>query len=499
MSIKRAFPAPLTVLMIIIALAAIATWLLPAGQYNKLSIKEGRFFTVQSVAGEVQLPFAQKTLDSLGIRINFESFKNGDILKPVSIPGTYHKLPKNQQGPLDILEAPLKGILGAIDIILIILMIGGFIGIFYQSGAIEKGLIYVSAKMKGRETWLIIILTFLFVLGGSTFGMDEETLAFYPLLVPVFLLAGYDLLVPVAVIFMGTRIGHLSLITNPFSTIIASDSAGVNWINGLYGRTLMLLVSSVITIWYIIKYAQKIKMDPSASIVRRYDGSVQSSFAAITSMGNVTKVERKTVWILLLFMFTFLTMVFGVAFFDWWALEMSALFLGSSLILGFIMRMKEKLFIEKFLKGAESLLGVSFVVGFARGVSIILNEGRISDTILFYSAQLTGNLPPALFIVILMLLYMLFTLFIASHTGMAVLTMPVMGSLGVVTDVPVEEVVNAYLYGMGIMTLITPVGLILPSLAIVNVSYKAGLKFVFPLMLVLTVICALFLIVGVLW
>jgi uncharacterized ion transporter superfamily protein YfcC len=160
--------------------------------------------------------------------------------------------------------------------------------------------------------------------------------------------------------------------------------------------------------------------------------------------------------------------------------------------------MSEKLFIEKFIKGAESLLGVSFVVGFARGVSIILNEGRISDTILYYSAQLTGSLPPALFIVILMLLYMLFTLFIASSSGMAVLTMPIMGSLGVVVGVPGEEVVNTYLYGMGIMGLITPVGLILPSLAIVNVSYKTWLKFVFPLMLILTVICALFLIAGVL-
>jgi uncharacterized ion transporter superfamily protein YfcC len=496
---KRMFPAPLTVLMIIIVFAAIATWLLPAGQYNKLSVKEGNSFIVQSGGEEVQLPFAQNTLDSLGISIKLESFKDGDIQKPISIPGTYQIVPKNWQGPIDILKAPLKGILAGMDIILIILMIGGFIGIFYQSGAIEKGLIHVSAKMKGKESWLIIILTFLFVLGGSTFGMDEETLAFYPLLVPVFLLAGYDLLVPVAVIFMGTRIGQLSSITNPFSTIIASDSAGVNWINGLYGRILMLLVSSVVTIWYIVKYAQKIKMNPSASIVQRYDGSVQSSFAAITLTKTVTKLDRKTVWILLFFMFTFLTMVLGVTFFDWWALEMSALFLASSLILGFIMRMNEKLFIEKFVKGAESLLGVAFVVGFARGVSIILNEGRISDTILFYSAQLTGNLPPALFIVILMLLYMMFTLFIASHTGMAVLTMPIMGSLGIAAGVPGEEVVNAYLYGMGIMTLITPVGLILPSLALVNVSYKAWLKFVFPLMLILTVICALFLIAGVLW
>ncbi len=498
MSIKRKFPAPLTVLMIVIVIAAIATQILPAGQYNKLYSKGDSSFYMQSNGGEMQLPFTQKTLDSLGIRIKIESFKNGDIQKPISIPGTYYKLHGNRQGPIDILQAPMKGIMGAMDIILIILMIGGFIGVFYQSGAIDKGLLYLSYKMKGRETWLIIIVTFSFILGGTTFGMDEESLAFYPLLVPVFLMAGYDLLVPLAVIYTGTRIGHLSSITNPFSTILASNSAGISWINGINGRILMLVVSSAVTLWFITRYAQKVKKDPSASLVYRVDGVVSSTFAAPASGEAIPKLERKTVWILVLFMSTFLAMVLGVVFFKWWAVEMGALFLTSSLILGLVLRMNEKLFIEKFIKGSESLLSVSFVVGFARGVTIILNDGGSSDTILYYSTQLIGSMPPAVFIVILMILYMFFTLFIASHTGLAVLTMPIMGSLGVVVGVPGEQVVNAYLYGVGIMNLITPVGLILPSLALVNVSYKAWLKFVFPLMLILTVICALFLIVGVL-
>jgi uncharacterized ion transporter superfamily protein YfcC len=190
-------------------------------------------------------------------------------------------------------------------------------------------------------------------------------------------------------------------------------------------------------------------------------------------------------------------MIVGVIFFGWWLLEMSTLFLASSIIIATFIRMPEKLFIEKFIKGAESLLSVAFIVGIARGVTVILNQGYISDTILYYSAQLVSTMPPILFIVILLILYNIFTLFISSSSGMAVVTMPIMGSLAIVANVPAREIVNAYLYGMGIMMFITPTGLILPSLALVNVSYKAWLRFVYPLMLILFLISALFLIIGV--
>ena len=328
--------------------------------------------------------------------------------------------------------------------------------------------------------------------------MAEESLAFYPVLVPVFLMAGYDLIVPVAVIFMGTQIGTLSSVSDPFSTIIASNAAGVNWTDGLYGRILMLLVSSVVTIFYTVRYAEKVKKDPSASLVYRVDGKLPDPVKIIQSKVRGNSLDRKTVAVLLLFMFTFLVMIYGVVVLDWWLLEMSAVFLASSLLVCLLMGMQEKTFIDKFIKGAESLLGVAFIIGVARGVTSILNDGLISDSILYYSSQLVSRMPSALFIIILFLLYMCFTIFISSTSGMAVLTMPIMGALGIMAGIPGREVVNAYLFGMGVMGLITPTGLILPALALVNVSYKAWLKFVFPLMLILAVICTLFLIVGIL-
>ncbi len=492
----KKFPAPLSILMIIILAAAMTTWLLPAGKYDTLSYKEGNTFILTSPGKTIDLPFAQRTLDSLHILIQLKKFESGDIRKPVSVPGTYRKLPRNWQGLVSILEAPVQGFYDTSDIILFILVIGGFINIFNQSGAIEKGIVYLSYKTKGRESWLIIILTFLFVLAGSSYGMAEESLAFYPVLVPVFLAAGYDLIVPVAVIFMGTQIGTLSSVSNPFATIIASNAAGVNWVNGMFERIVMLLVSSAVTIFYIARYAEKVKKDPTTSLVYKIDGILPIPLAAGREYTPADKPDRRTILILLLFAWTFLIMVVGVIFLNWWLLVMSAIFFSSSLLLSFLIKMKEKVFIEKFIKGAEGLLSVTFIIALARGITIILNNGLISDSILFYSAEWVSKMPPALFIAILFVLFMTFTLFISSSSGMAVLTMPIMGSLAVIIGIPGREIVNAYLYGMGVMGLITPSGLILPALAMVNVSFKAWLKFVFPLMIILAVICTVFLVAG---
>ena len=176
---------------------------------------------------------------------------------------------------------------------------------------------------------------------------------------------------------------------------------------------------------------------------------------------------------------------------------MSALFLGVSILIAIITRTGEKKFLEQFIKGAESLLGVAFIIGVARGVTLILNDGHISDSILFYSAKLVGGMPPSLFIVVLLILFMVFTLFISSSSGMAVLTMPIMGGLAVMVNVPGREIVNAYLFGMGIMGFMTPTGLILPSLALVNVSLKAWWRLIYPLLIILFIVSSLFLIVGI--
>jgi uncharacterized ion transporter superfamily protein YfcC len=315
-------------------------------------------------------------------------------------------------------------------------------------------------------------------------------------LVPLYLAAGYDLLVPVAVIFAGTSIGNLSSFCNPFSTIIASNAAGINWTDGLYERLGMFLVTTIVTIWYLVRYAQKVKKNPSASLVYRFDGVVKSPYDKFEH--NDTKVVTlgtKNALLLLLFIGTIFLMIGG--FVEGWSTQaVTAVFLVSSILIAFITRMKEKVFIEKFIEGAKSLLSVTLMIGVARGITIIMNDGHLTGTILYFAAGLVSKVPVMLFIVVLLLLYMIFTLVISSSSGMAVLTMPIFGSLAVIVGVPGREIVNAYLFGMGIMGLITPVGLVLPSLGIVNVSIKTWWKFIWPLIAILFVICAVFLMVG---
>lgn len=236
--------------MLVIIVAAISTWLLPAGQYSKLSADNNKAFLISSTSGTVSLPFTQQTLDSLSIKIALQKFSNGDIRKPISVPNTYQQLQRRPQGFVAIVEAPVKGIIDSIDIVLFILFIGGFMAVFNKTGAMFKGVKYLAQRMKGKERLLIVILTFIFSFLGGSYGMDVESIVFYPVLVPLFMAAAYDAIVPLAIVFGGAAVGFIASFTNPFSAIIASNAAGINWIDGLYERLLFFVISTTMLVWY---------------------------------------------------------------------------------------------------------------------------------------------------------------------------------------------------------------------------------------------------------
>ena len=498
MSNKKSFPQPIPILMAVIVLAAISTWLLPAGQYSKLSAVEKKSFSMTTPDGDITLPFTQSTLDSLGLRISIQKFINGEVLKPVSVPGTYKKTGRNPQGFINILQAPVKGIYDSIDIILFVLIIGGFIYVFNETKAIEKGVAALAYSMKGKEPVLMVLLILVFAFGRATYGMEEEALAFYPILVPLFLAAGYDLIVPLAIIFGGNSVGGIAAFSNPFSTIIASNAAGINWMDGLYERLLLFVLSTIFLTWYVLRYAAKIKKDPTASLVYKIDGIVKSPYEINISNEVIPeKLELKTKLLLILFLCTFLAMIGGVVLLKWWTLEMSALLVGASILVAVLVRMNEKIFIQAFIKGAENLLGVAFIIGVARGITIVLNDGRVSDSILYFTANVVNHMPPPVFILLLLIFFLFFSLFISSTSGMAVLTMPIMGALAIIVNIPGNEIVNTYLYGMNIMFFLSPTSTLLPSLALVNVSLKAWFKFIMPLVIILFLLCAIFLIAGI--
>lgn len=325
------FPAAQSILLIIAALVTILTWLIPAGSYNSLSYDSASDqFSIQSQDSSYTLPSKQASLEELNIKIPLEKFTSGAIYKPISIPNTYEQLPSQPQGFIDFLSAPIKGIIEAADIIFLVLIIGGMIGIMNTTGAFNAGMSWLSKALKGREFLLIIFTTLLISLGGSTFGLAEETLAFYPILIPIFIAAGYDSMVGLASIFLGSAIGVMCSTVNPFATIIASDAAGISWTSGLDGRMIIYVICMSVTIIYILLYARKVKKNPAKSLV---DAEATKSLSYINeaSKDNEIPLTLRLRAILLIFTTCFIIMILGVSQWDWWFVEMTTVFLQGQL------------------------------------------------------------------------------------------------------------------------------------------------------------------------
>lgn len=480
------FPTPYSVLMLVIVFSAMLTYILPSGRYDTLEYNaEQKAFVVKTNDNVETIPASQEVLQKYGIGIDVKKFEEGKIKKPVYIPNTYKEAEAQQQGITDIIFAPIKGIYETIDVILFVLVLGGFIGVFNSSGTLNEGVGYLTYRLKGREGILIIVLSGLISLGGTSFGLAEETFAFYPILVPVFLAAGYDLMVPLAVIYVGSAMGTMASTVNPFAVIIASDSVGVDWTMGLESRLLLLVLGMTISVIYIIRYAERVRKNPESSVV--YGTPIPKVFMSQKSE-EVKELKFSTKMLLIVFGLSFVVMIVGVSQWDWWFQEMTATFLVASIIIALLQRTSEENFIENFIAGARDLVGVAFIIGIARGVTFILNDGQIADTILYYCSNLVEGMHPALFLVVLMFVFFILTLFISSSSGMAVVTMPIMGALASVIGVEGQSVVNAYLLGMGLMSFITPTGFILPSLAMVNLNYNQWIKFSFPLVVMLTIL-----------
>jgi uncharacterized ion transporter superfamily protein YfcC len=490
------FPSAHTVLLLIALFVAGLTWLLPAGQYDRLAYDKVANEFKQTGQTEVILPATQESLTFLGVKIPIEKFIEGDIWKPIGIPGTYHKTEAKPQGILEFLQAPLKGIVQSIDIILFVLILGGIIGVVYLTGAFDSGVASLSQLLSGKEYLLIVIITCLIAAGGTTFGLAEETIAFYPILVPVFLAAGYDAIVAVACIYLGSSIGTMASTTNPFSVIIASGSAGINWLSGINGRLIMLISGLIICIWYIIRYANKVKGNPKASYVFSQKEEIEVTFLKNKNrlVEKLTSVQKV---ILVIFTSCFVIMIFGVSRLEWWFMEMTTVFFVGAILIGLVARINEREFVKAFINGAKDLLSVALIIGVARGITVLMEDGQISDTLLNAGSSLVSDMPKGIFINILYFVYAGLSLFIPSSSGMAVLTMPIFAPLADVVGIGREMIVNSYIYGQGLMAFINPTGLILASLTMVNVGYNKWLKFVMPLILILMILSMLLLTLGV--
>ncbi len=494
---KLKFPTAQTILIIISGFIALLTWLVPAGKYDSLVYNSAsNSFTKTSLEESIELPATQETLGNLNIKIPVQKFTSGDIYKPIGIPNTYKVLESRPQGLAALATSPIKGIIAAADIIFLVLIIGGLIGIMNLTGAFDAGISWMAKALKGRESILIILVTTLIAAGGTTFGFSEETMAFYPILIPVFLAAKYDAMVGLACIFLGSGIGSMCSTINPFATIIASDAAGINWTTGLNNRIIMLVVCLTITIIYILRYAKRVKNDPSKSLIYDQKEALDKLFG-VNTKNTKTEFTNRLRLIIAVFSLCFIVMIVGVSFLDWWFVEMTSTFLVGAILIGIIGKVKESVFVEAFAKGAADLLSVAFIIGIARGVTILMEDGLISDTILYHASLITEGMNKGVFTNVMFFIYGGLSFFMPSSSGLAVLTMPIMSPLADTVNIGRETIVDTYQYGMGLFYLINPTSLILAALAIVKIGFNKWLQFIMPLLLLLLITTMILLTISV--
>lgn len=498
------FPTAYTVILIVMLIVLGLTYIIPAGKYAKLQYDpQSNVFLVESPRGElIEYEGSQKTLDDLRVNIDYSRFKDGSISKPVGIPGTYEQLPRPSTSVLGafttFFKAPVQGLYDSIEIIAFVLVIGGLIGIINKTGAFTAGINALSHKAAGKESLLIIIISTLVAIGGTSFGLAEETIAFYPIIVPIFIAAGYDALVAIATIYLGSCIGTMASTVNPFSTVIASNTAGIDFTQGMILRFVMLIVGLIICIVYTIRYGEKVKKDPSFSYIYSQKEELERQFLSSNKDEDAPEFTLSRKMILIIFAAAFVVMVYGVKELGWWFEEMTALFILVTFIMIFFAKLSEKEFVSEFMNGAADLLGVAIIIGLARGVTIIMENGMISDTILNSLSSSVARMNGVVFSTFIFFVYIVLGFFISSSSGLAVLSMPIMAPLADVVGISRDVIVSAYQFGQGIMSFITPTGLILASLAMVNVTYDKWLKFVLPLVIIIGILAIVMLAIGVL-
>jgi uncharacterized ion transporter superfamily protein YfcC len=468
-------PSAYTILFGLIVLAAIATWIIPAGTYDLTA--------------------------------------DGN-----PIPGTYHEVAQKPSRILvDSITAPINGLygiedakgninyynsgslFGAIDVALFIIVIGGFLGVTMRTGAIQAGIGTLVRRLAGRERLMIPALMSAFALGGTSYGMAEESLAFYALIITVLIAAGYDALTGAAVVLLGCGIGTFGSTINPFATGIASGFADVSISDGLVSRLIILLAGLAIGIFFVLRYADRVKADPSNSVVYDLKAENEARFLAQTEDDGEVVMTGTQKIILAVFALAFGVMIYGVIPWEdlgvpiptwwWWFPEMTGSFLLFSIVIALIARMGEGEFTGTFVDGARDLLGVALIIGIARGITVIMNNGEITDTVLHWTELALGDVGKTAFAIVMFLLFLPLSFLIPSSSGLATVAMPIMAPLAGFVDLPKEHVVTAFQSASGLMNLFIPTSaVVMGGLAIARVPYDRYLRWVWPLLVGLALV-----------
>ena len=404
------------------------------------------------------------------------------------------------------LLAPILGFADAIDICLFVLILGAFLKVVTKTGALETGIEVLIKKLKGKELVLIPILMFIFSIGGTTYGMLEETVGFYAILSVAMVAAGMDTIVASAIVLLGAGSGVLGSTINPFAVGAAIDAlpAGMAVNQGvIIGLGVILWLSTyLISMLFVVSYAKKvIKKKGSTFLSLQEQKAMEETYAPKDDDSKkIVKLSSKQKVTLVLFLLTFVIMIigfipwgsFGVTAFEngkifssitglplgeWYFQESTLWFLIMTIIIGIVNGMSEHELVDTFIDGADDMVGVILVIAIARGASVLMTQTHLDNFIIFNAAKGLSNVPKGVFAPLNYILHTGLSVLVPSSSGLATLSTPIMGPLASNVGYSVEVTIMEMVAANGLVNLFTPTcGAIMGGLELAKVEYTTWLK-----------------------
>lgn len=442
----------------------------------------------------------------------------------------------------DFCTAPIKGFADALPVCLFVMILGGFLGMMTETGALDNGIAVLVQKLKGNEIMLIPVLMFIFSLGGTTYGMCEETVPFYALLAATMMAAGFDPMVGAATVLLGAGCGCLGSTVNPFAVGAAVDAlTGVgievnqSIIIGL--GAVLWIVTTAMSIFFVMSYAKKVKADKGSTILSMQElkDAEEAHGKAASEVHKEVKLTGRQKGVLIAFAFTFVVMIVGFIpladlnegvanFFDagavydadgnavvqgwsalitglpigqWYFDEASTWFFLMAVLIGIIGGLSEKQIVNTFITGAADMMSVVLVIALARGISVLMANTGLDVYVLDAAANALAGLSGVIFAPMSFLVYFGLSFLIPSTSGMATVSMPIMGPLAVKLGFSPEVMVMIFSAAIGVVNLFTPTsGAIMGGLALAKIEWTTWLKFALKLIVALSVVCAIILTVA---
>lgn len=460
---KIHMPHVITLIFFLIIIVAILTWILPSGEFDRT--------IMETSTGE----------------------------REVAVAGTYHTVEKIaedgtdlRQGIAQILMAPGKGIQSMVEVLAFVFIIGGVFQIMAKTNALNMGIQKVVKKLGSKDVLIIPILMALFGLGGSTFGMSDELVPFYLLIMPIMFAMGYDSMTTFMTVCLSATVGYAASTVNPFCVLVAQGIAGIQGNPQLVFRMIQWVIMMAIIIAFVTWRAMKIKKDPEKSITYQDDLRKKKEMGGEDVDFNQNMTLRQKL-VLATFVLGMVLVVFGLVKFGWYMNELSMCFLGMGILMGIFGGLKETEIAEEFITGVKDIAFAAMVIGFCSGIMVVAQDGKIIDTILNALSNLVANAGNAVFAGVLYVVQSLLTLLVPSSSGLAALSIPILAPLCDLHGVNPEAAVTALQYGNQLTNLLSPVaGTTVAGLAVCRISFAQWWKTIWKVWLVLAVLAIVF-------